>query len=112
MIKKKDYFEQVRMFGGVAKIPISNTFSELVEMDFSDYGDSATFLRIRDTFSRFFCDCVFRDEKERRTSRGNGKGDSDFELVSCVCGRLKSWWKAEIPGSSERRFVNFVLLET
>ena len=41
------------MFGRVAKIPIANTFSELVEMDFVDYGDHATFLRIQDTFSRF-----------------------------------------------------------
>ena len=37
----------------MAKIPISNAFSELVEMDFVDYGDLSTFLRIRATFSRF-----------------------------------------------------------
>ena len=41
------------MFGRVSKIPIANTFSELVEMDFVDYGDHATFLHIQDTFSRF-----------------------------------------------------------
>ena len=41
------------MFGRVAKIPIANTFSGLVEMDFADYGDHATFLYIQDTFSRF-----------------------------------------------------------
>ena len=41
------------MFGRVAKIPIANTFNELVEMDFVDYVDYATFLHIRDTFSRF-----------------------------------------------------------
>ena len=39
--------------GGVAKSLIANTFSELAETDFVDYGDFATFLRIRDTFSRF-----------------------------------------------------------
>ena len=37
---------QERMFG-VEKIPISNTFSELVKMDFVDYGDYATFLHAR-----------------------------------------------------------------
>ena len=50
---KKDEFKQERMFGRVAKIPIANTFNELVEMDFVDYGDHAAFLRIQDTFSRF-----------------------------------------------------------
>ena len=50
---KKDEFKQERMFGRVAKIPISNTFNELVEMDFVDYGDHATFLHIQGTFSRF-----------------------------------------------------------
>ena len=41
------------MFGGVSKIHITNTFSELVAMVLVDYGDLSTFLRIRDTFSRF-----------------------------------------------------------
>ena len=41
------------MFGRVSKIPIANTSNELVEMDFVDYGDHATFLHIQDTFSRF-----------------------------------------------------------
>ena len=50
---KKGDSEQERMFGRVIKIHIVNTFSELVEMDFADYGDLVTFLRIRDTFSRF-----------------------------------------------------------
>ena len=49
---KKDEFKQERMFGRGAKIPISNTFNELVEMDFVDYGDRAAFLHIRDAFSR------------------------------------------------------------
>ena len=35
------------------KIPISNTFDELAEMDFSHYGDCATFLHTHDTFPRF-----------------------------------------------------------
>ena len=38
---------------GVAEIPIANTFDELVEMDFVDYGDFATFLRIQGAFPRF-----------------------------------------------------------
>ena len=50
---KKDDFKQERMSGWVAKIPISNTFSELVEMDFVDYGGHATFLHIQDTFLVF-----------------------------------------------------------
>ena len=50
---KQDDFKQERMFGRVAKIPIANNSNGLVEMDFSDYGGQAAFLRIRDTFSRF-----------------------------------------------------------
>ena len=50
---KKDEFKQERMFGRVSKIPIANTSNELVEMDFVEYGDHATFLRIHDAFSRF-----------------------------------------------------------
>ena len=41
------------MFGGAAKIPVSNIFDELAGMDFVDYGDCATFSHIRDTISRF-----------------------------------------------------------
>ena len=47
---KRAISKQERMFGTVAKIPIGNTFIELVEMDFVNYGDFATFLRIRNTF--------------------------------------------------------------
>ena len=50
---KKDDFNQERMFGRAAEIPIGDTFSELVEMDFVYYGDFATFLHVRDTSSRF-----------------------------------------------------------
>ena len=49
----KDDSKQERMFGRVGKIPISNTFNVLVEMDFVDYGDLSTCVRIQDTFSRF-----------------------------------------------------------
>ena len=52
MVKKGD-FKQERMFIGVAKIQIANTFSGLVEMDFADYVDLAPFLHIRDTFPLF-----------------------------------------------------------
>ena len=52
--RRNRYFRTLEsMFGRVEKIPIANTFSELVGMDFVDYGDRAAFLRIRDTFSRF-----------------------------------------------------------
>ena len=50
---KKDDFKQERMFGSASKIPIANTFIELIEMDFADCGDLSTFLHIRDSFSRF-----------------------------------------------------------
>ena len=40
---KKDEFKKERMFGRVAKIPIADTFVELVEMDFVDYGDVKPF---------------------------------------------------------------------
>ena len=50
---KKDEFKQERMFGRVAKIPIANTFNELVEMDFVDYGDHATFCTSRILFLVF-----------------------------------------------------------
>ena len=56
------------MFGRVAKIPIYNTFNELVEMDFADYGDLATFLHMRDTFSRFSAS-VFVGAKRKNDRR-------------------------------------------
>ena len=46
---KKYAFSQERMFGRVAKLPISITVSELVEMDFVDLW----FLSNRDTCPRF-----------------------------------------------------------
>ena len=52
MIKKDDSAHE-RMFGRVSKIPIATAFSELVEIEFADYGDYAAFLRILYTFSRF-----------------------------------------------------------
>ena len=42
--------KQERMFGSVAKIPIANTFNELVEMDFVNYGYYAAFLHIQGAF--------------------------------------------------------------
>ena len=36
------------MFGGVAKIPIANTFNEFEGVDFAGYVDSSIFLQIRD----------------------------------------------------------------
>ena len=44
-----DDSKQEMIFGRVGKIPIADTFSELVEMDFVDYGDCATLLYRRDT---------------------------------------------------------------
>ena len=65
---EKDEFEQERMFGRVAKIPISNTFRELAEMDFVNYGDYATFLHIQDTFSRFPV-IIFQRTKKMKSKR-------------------------------------------
>ena len=56
-------------FGGVAKIPIAKTFNVLVEMDFVDYGDLWDFLHIRDTFSRFFRDCVLGTKRKKSKHR-------------------------------------------
>ena len=70
---KKGDFKQERMFIRVAKTPITNTSEEIVEMDFVDYGDLSTSLRIRDNF-RDFHRLLFRNDKERRTNRGNGRG--------------------------------------
>ena len=50
---KKGDFKEERVVGRVANLPIANNFNELVGMDFVDYGNQATFLHIRDTFSRF-----------------------------------------------------------
>ena len=65
---KKGEFKQERMFGRVAKIPTSDAFSELVGMDFVDYGDYAAFLHIQDTFSRF-PGIIFRGGSKRKNKR-------------------------------------------
>ena len=49
---KKGEFKHERAFV-ISKIPIADTFNDLVGMEFVDYGDRATFLRIQDAFSRF-----------------------------------------------------------
>ena len=74
---KKDEFKQERMFGRVAKIPVSDTFDELVEVDFADYGGYATFLHIQDTFSRFPF-VIFLEQRNGRTNGGNGNRKCDF----------------------------------
>ena len=51
------------MFRRVDKIPLANTFSELVEMVFVDYGDYAAFLHIQDSFS--LLSVVFTGAKKR-----------------------------------------------
>ena len=71
MAKKGD-FKQERMFGRVAKIPISNTSNELVGMVFWITG----IYRLPCTFEILFAifgNSVFRSEKERRTNGGTGK---------------------------------------
>ena len=64
--KKKGDFKQERMFGRVTKIPIANTPDGLVEMDFVDYGDFATFLRIQDAFPRFSIIALMVERKKNK----------------------------------------------
>ena len=40
---KRMILRKKECLGGYQKIPIASTFDELVEMDFSDYGDYAAF---------------------------------------------------------------------
>ena len=72
---KKGDFKQEMMFGRVAKISIANNSNEVVEMDFVDYGGQATFLHIRDTFSRFpvitFMGTKRKEEKTAEMTKGN-----------------------------------------
>ena len=72
-IKKAD-FKHERMFGRVAKIPTANTFDELIEIDFVEYGEFAKFLRAHVTFSRFsviiFTGAIKKEEKTAEMVRG------------------------------------------
>ena len=65
---KRDDFKQERMFGRVAKIPIANTFNELSEIDFVDYGDLVAFLHIQGAFSRFSA-IVFGGRRRKKNKR-------------------------------------------
>ena len=49
----KGAFKQGILFLGISNIRISRTFNGLVEMDFADDGEEATFPHIQDTFSRY-----------------------------------------------------------
>ena len=84
---KKEDSKQAMMFGRVAKITLANTSNELVEMDFSDYGDFATFLQIQDTFhvSRL---SFYGGHEERRAIGGNGSAKGHVKLVSVVWGAV------------------------
>ena len=77
---EKEYSKQERMFGMVAKIPIANTFNELVEMDFVDYGDYSAFLRIQDTFFAILRSSIYGG-KEKDKNGGRGPRSGDFALV-------------------------------
>ena len=81
---KKGGFKQERMFGRAAK-PIANTLNGLAEMDFSDYGDHANFLLIRDTFSRFPA-ITFLDTKRK------GEQTAEMAEESVISGRIYFVW--------------------
>ena len=51
--KKRFEFKPGRLLRGVCKIPISETFNGLVEMDFVGGGEGATSPRAQDTFSMY-----------------------------------------------------------
>ena len=96
---KKDEFKQERMFGRVAKIPISNTFNEQVGMGFAECGDYATFLHIQDTFSRFAV-IIFPGAKK--------KGEQTAEMVkgSAISYRVAIFGTPEIlTAGKDSRFI-------
>ena len=53
MNDREGEFKQGRLSRTVGKITTADTFDEIAEMDFVDYGDVETFLHLRDTFSRY-----------------------------------------------------------
>ena len=83
---KKGDFKQEMMFGGAARTPISNTFNELVEMDFVDYGGYAAFLQIQDAFVAISCIGFLWAQGKGRPNCINGPRVGYFELVSGVFG--------------------------
>ena len=80
---KKDDFKRERMFGRSAKIPTANAFSELVGMDFAEYGDLGNPLHIQDLFSRFSVTSFLgAKKKEEQTARAvQGSAISDWAAV-------------------------------
>ena len=79
---KKGDFNQERMFGWVAKIPIANTSNGLVEMDFVEYGDHAAFLHIQDTFSRFTVIIFSRTKKQEEQTAEMAKESAISERMA------------------------------
>ena len=71
-----------------SKIPIADTFGELAEMGFVDYGGYATFSQIQDAF-RDHPPSFPRGEDGGRTNGGNGKSKYDFGPDCSFLGRLK-----------------------
>ena len=98
---KKGDFKQERMFCRVAKIPIANTFGELAEMDFADYGDCAAFLRIRDAFPRFPA-IVLRWLKRKKNKRQKWFGKKATRNRSATFGA-----PGIIVVDKESRFIGF-----
>ena len=102
---KKDDPKQDGMFGRVAKIPIANTFNELSEMDFVDYGDLSTFLHIQDTFRDFQRLFLGAKKKEKQTA-GMVRG-LRFRIGWLCLGRRELWRWIRNPDSSGKFFRNF-----
>ena len=89
---KKGEFKHGAMFGRVSKIPIANTPNELTEMAFPDYGDFATFLHIRGTFSRFAA-AISRGRNRKKDKRPKRFGEKRFRIGQRCLGRLElSLW--------------------
>ena len=83
-VDKKGDFKHERIFGMVAKIPIANTFNELVGMGFVDYGDFPPFYAFRGDFSRFSATILTQARKNEEQTAEMARRKSDFELVSGV----------------------------
>ena len=67
---------------GVAKILIANTFDELVEMDFVDYGDYATFFAHSIYFCAFLCHYFLGAKKKEEQTAEMAKESAISERIS------------------------------
>ena len=82
---KKDEFKQERTFGGMAKLPISSAFNELVGMDFVDFGGARRF-SIHKVLFRAFLMLYLWWVEERGRNYGSGSRNGDFAAGERIWG--------------------------